>query len=285
MITLRTTVFIAGAVIALTTMLVLLTISCSSTSDEEQTEAVTAGRLDPSHVEVTMSAEAPFRFSPDSITVGVGSTVRWTAAGSAPHTITSEGCVASGYGECSFDSGIEPEKHLRAGTPVDSFSYTFIQPGIYSYICRLHGQPGGIGQSATIIVADTKDQPPAEARRAPVPVPAIVRILSPKDGDVIAGSNVSVQMEVVGSTVRPSISGTVDPRFGHFHLLLDTTRSLAEEFPPRAEGLFHAANTNFTLENVQPGEHTLTLVWGFDNHNPPQPPITHTVRFTTVATP
>jgi plastocyanin len=37
---------------------------------------------------------------------------------------------------------------LRSG---QSYSYTFAEPGTYSYYCRFHGGPGS-GQHATIVV-------------------------------------------------------------------------------------------------------------------------------------
>jgi plastocyanin len=235
-------------------------------------------------IEVTTNAEFPYRFEPASVTVPVGATVRWSINGAAPHTVTAEGCVADGYGACAFDSGVAQERWLRAGTPVTSFEHTFAEAGVYRYLCRLHGQPGGIGQSGTVIVQAAGSPPAMAAPPPPVRTGASIAILAPADGEVISGGRVPVRLRVDGASVRPAVSGTIDPRFGHFHLLLDITHPLQEEFPPRRDGLYHVAEEIFTLEDVAPGAHTLTVVWGFDNHNPAQPPITATVRFTNVAT-
>ena len=240
-------------------------------------------------VDVTMTPEFPFRFGPETVTVPVGATVRWTTSGTAPHTVTSEGCMAAGYGACTFDSGVATEKHLRGGTPLTTFEHRFDQPGVYRYLCRLHGQPGGLGQAGAVVVR-AEGQTPQIGTEAvePVRANASVEALSPKDGEVIVGDKVNVELRVSGATVRPAVSGIIDPAYGHYHLLLDRDHPLQEEFPPAGParpGLYHVASDTTTLEAVSPGEHTFVAVWGFDNHNPPQPPITAAVRFTTASEP
>ena len=63
-------------------------------------------------------------FSPDAITVTVGTTVVWhhRGEGEMPHDV-----VAT---DKSFNSG-----DLR---PTFTFSYTFTQPGRYTYVCTFH---------------------------------------------------------------------------------------------------------------------------------------------------
>lgn len=61
-------------------------------------------------------------FDPQTITVGVGSNVTWTNAGSLVHTVTAD--------DGSFDSG-----NLNIG---DTWSLTFNQPGTYAYHCTPH---------------------------------------------------------------------------------------------------------------------------------------------------
>jgi plastocyanin len=74
---------------------------------------------------------ANFAFNPSTLTVKVGTTVTWTNADSAPHTVTAN--------DGSFASG-----DLNQG---DSFSFTFTTAGTYAYHCGVHP-----GMKATITV-------------------------------------------------------------------------------------------------------------------------------------
>ena len=84
-------------------------------------------------------------FSPDAITVAVGTTVVWTNTGAVPHTVT----AADG----TFDSGV-----LDPGA---SFAHTFTEPGTYAYQCALHPQMQG-----TVVVEGS------DGGAAPPPSPA-----------------------------------------------------------------------------------------------------------------
>jgi plastocyanin len=73
------------------------------------------------------------RFQPATLSIGVGTTVTWTNAGTNLHTLTS----ADGL----FESG--------ALQPGQTFSYTFSQPGTFQLICRQHRLNG---MAAKVIV-------------------------------------------------------------------------------------------------------------------------------------
>jgi plastocyanin len=77
---------------------------------------------------------AGFDFSPAVISVPAGTTVTWTMNPADPfaHTVTS---TTPGYG---FDSGTL--------NPGDTFSYTFVEPGTYDYVCTPHASFGMTGQ-------------------------------------------------------------------------------------------------------------------------------------------
>jgi predicted lipoprotein with Yx(FWY)xxD motif/plastocyanin len=77
-------------------------------------------------------------FSPKTLTVKKGTTVKWTNEGTSTHTVTSD--------ENTFKSG-----DLDAGK---SFSFTFDKPGTYPYHCEIHGGVGGKGMSGTITVVE-----------------------------------------------------------------------------------------------------------------------------------
>ncbi len=63
-----------------------------------------------------------FSFSPSTITVPVGTTIRWTNRDDIPHTVVS-------------DEKIFKSKALDTD---EQFTYTFTKPGTYSYFCSIH---------------------------------------------------------------------------------------------------------------------------------------------------
>ncbi|MFN4218479.1 MAG: cupredoxin domain-containing protein [Candidatus Bipolaricaulia bacterium] len=79
-----------------------------------------------------------FAFTPKTITVPVGTTVRWTNNGSAPHTVTSTSSPRA------FDSGT-----LNSG---DSFEFTFKTAGQFPYRCSIHPSMTG-----TVIVEQKEE--------------------------------------------------------------------------------------------------------------------------------
>lgn len=64
-------------------------------------------------------------FNPIAITVKSGTSVTWTNEDAVPHTVTSKTPSPA-----AFDSGT-----IQQGT---TFTYTFTQPGTYSYFCTIH---------------------------------------------------------------------------------------------------------------------------------------------------
>lgn len=106
----------------------------SSNSDTSSTTATTATTADDATdgATVTMKLVA---FKPESITVDAGTKVTWKQSDPGVHTVTS-GTVDQGTGgvtekaDGTFDSG-----NLETGK---TFSFTFDQPGTYSYFCAVH---------------------------------------------------------------------------------------------------------------------------------------------------
>jgi plastocyanin len=68
------------------------------------------------------------RFDPSNITIPVGSEVIWSNQDKLSHTVTSGNASIGADGK--FNSNV---LHLQ-----NSFSYTFTQPGRYSYYCIMH---------------------------------------------------------------------------------------------------------------------------------------------------
>jgi len=121
---------------ALVTILVLLA-ACSGKAAPMQsyapttsTQATSSTGSNPSSPEVAIKG---FAFSPATLTVKVGTTVKWTNKDSVAHTVTSDTGL--------FDSG-----DLAAG---DTFSFTFNQAGTFAYHCTMHPS-----MTATIIVTE-----------------------------------------------------------------------------------------------------------------------------------
>ncbi len=72
----------------------------------------------PAAVSVTIK---DFSFSPGTLTIAKGTTVKWTNAGPSTHTVTS----------ATFDSG-------NINAPNGTFSHTFATAGTYAYHCSIH---------------------------------------------------------------------------------------------------------------------------------------------------
>lgn len=85
-------------------------------------------------------------FDPDTLTVNVGETVRWTVTDGASHTVTSTSVPS---GASMFDSG-----NLDPG---DTFEVTFDTAGTYEYRCEYHSSAsngGYSGMTGTITVVE-----------------------------------------------------------------------------------------------------------------------------------
>ena len=76
------------------------------------------------------------RFSPDSLTIKVGTTVTWTNEDSYVHTVTSGASPTDRSG--LFDSG-----NLNKG---ETFSFKFDKAGTFDYFCIPHYSLGMIGK-------------------------------------------------------------------------------------------------------------------------------------------
>jgi plastocyanin len=73
------------------------------------------------------------RFDPSNITIPVGIEVTWTNEDGLDHTITS-----GNWSSQDFDGIHDGRFYSGVLSAEDSFSYTFTEPGIYSYFCSPH---------------------------------------------------------------------------------------------------------------------------------------------------
>ena len=68
-----------------------------------------------------------FSFTPPTITIPAGTTVKWTNRDDIPHTVVND-----------------DQKFQSKGLDTDeSYSYTFTKPGTYPYFCSIHPKMTG----------------------------------------------------------------------------------------------------------------------------------------------
>lgn len=106
----------------------------------------------------------------------------------------------------------------------------------------------------------------------PAPPGARVYIISPADGAVVS-SPVTVTFGLSGMGVAPA--GVDKPHTGHHHLLIDVDGTPPLDMPLPADDRhkhFGGGQTETTVE-LAPGEHTLQLIMGDQNHIPHDPPV------------
>ena len=100
-----------------------------------------------------------FTFKPDTISIGLGDTVRWTWE-SDFHSVTSGEKCFPDQRFCSPDN-----MHCEAGILNNTgfvYEFTFTQPGIYQYFCALHclaGMTGVVNVSRTLPVPRPRPTP------------------------------------------------------------------------------------------------------------------------------
>ncbi|MBI3287327.1 MAG: hypothetical protein HYZ68_04695 [Chloroflexi bacterium] len=94
-----------------------------------------------------------------------------------------------------------------------------------------------------------------------------MEILSPIEGSVVSGPDVTVQLKLVGlQLVEPG--GYVYKGEGHFHIFLDQG------------GYDVVASDTHTITGLAPGPHTIRAEFRNNNHSPYNPPLVAVVNFT-----
>lgn len=77
-----------------------------------------------------LTAQKPFVFAPDSITIKVGTTVRWVNGDNVFHTVTSTDALDKKKPNGLFDKYLAKQG--------DTFEFTFTKPGTYFFYCQPH---------------------------------------------------------------------------------------------------------------------------------------------------
>jgi plastocyanin len=100
---------------------------------------------------------ADFQWSNNELQVDLGETVTWDWIGpDTMHSVTGEPSNATQW---NSDPG-----NVRPHPLGDTFSVTFDQPGVYSFVCKLHASVNG-----TVVVSNTPGNPESD----PGPQPAL----------------------------------------------------------------------------------------------------------------
>ena len=113
---------------------------------------------------------------------------------------------------------------------------------------------------------------PASAQeRTPAPDGVQLYIISPANGERLA-SPVTVIFGLAGMGVAPA--GVEKENTGHHHLIIDAPLPALDAPVPADDHHRHfgGGQTQVTVE-LAPGEHTLQLVLGDQNHIPHDPPV------------
>ena len=125
----------------------------------------------------------------------------------------------------------------------------------------------------------SSEEPPDQAaeQEDAAAEPATVSIVAPEDGAVVDQGPLLVVMEVTGLTVVAA--GVMDPGTGHHHLIVDGEVDWTLPIPNDPGVHYHMgqAQTEFTLEDLTPGEHRIVAVVADRVHVPLDPPVADTI--------
>ena len=100
-------------------------VASGATASSKATDAVADSHMQPaaSPTAMTLVIIENFTFSPEVLTVPVGTEVTWENHDDIPHTVTSEDTTT--FASSLLDTG-------------DRFSFRFTAPGTYPYFCSVH---------------------------------------------------------------------------------------------------------------------------------------------------
>jgi len=140
-------------------------------------------------------------------------------------------------------------------------------------------KPATPAKPATLPVAATA-APPANTARKPADKDARVYFVGLQDGAEIS-SPATLVFGLTGMGVAPA--GLDNPNTGHHHLLIDTKLpNMDQPIPSDFNHLHFGAGQSEASVTLQPGKHTLQLLFADENHVPHNPPVMSTPITVTV---
>jgi len=133
-----------------TALLLALVTSCGgSTTGPIVQQPGGGGTTGGANASVTSITIEDFMFSPASVTVKVGSTVKWTNHGPSSHTTTSD---AGAWDSGPLSAPMSGNGYGGGGSPAGTFQFTFNQAGTYGYHCTIHPPSAYPGFTGTVTV-------------------------------------------------------------------------------------------------------------------------------------
>ena len=145
------------------------------------------------------------------------------------------------------------------------------------------GACGGDAGESDTAPPEATSEPAAAAEliQPPAPPGAMVRIVSPAEGEVVQGPRITVRLEAAGVPIVPATDTTTGT--GHHHVFLDDDVSApGEVIPTITNRVVHMGTgvSEVVLDEVAPGEHRLIAVVADWRHIPLVPWVVDTIHFT-----
>ncbi len=127
---------------------------------------------------------------------------------------------------------------------------------------------------------DGQDQAAEADAMAEETMPARVMIVEPADGAEVDAGPVLFVMQTEGLEIVQA--GNMDAGTGHHHLIVDGDVDWELPIPNDPGVHYHMglAQTEFTLEDLTPGEHRVIAVVADGVHIPLDPPVADTITIT-----
>jgi plastocyanin len=125
-----------------------------------------AGASQRAAADETIATDAGTAFIPPDVAISTGDTVTWNFSAAGVHNAASSNDVPADPNWKDFRTSDAPSR----GT----YSYTFTQPGSYTYLCEVHG-----GMSGTITVTGTPVTPTPTPSATPTTTPSSTPTATP----------------------------------------------------------------------------------------------------------
>jgi hypothetical protein len=111
---------------------------------------------------------------------------------------------------------------------------------------------------ASFTPTTTADRPPS---------PAKLKILTPKNAQVVHGTTVEMKVSLKDAKIVPATSATIVPDEGHLHVILDD------------QLISMTGDTSQLLSDLSPGQHLLKVEFVASDHAPFDPRVIAAVAF------